>query len=54
MLLDLKVNILGCVLNDLDLQSRAGYGHRYYHYHYRYGHYYQEEAPPSSVTPGAG
>lgn len=48
MLLDLKANILGCVLNDLDLQSRSGYGYRYYHYHYRYGRYYQEE--PSSAS----
>jgi Mrp family chromosome partitioning ATPase len=43
---DLKANILGCVLNDLDLLNRAGYGYRYYHY--RYGQYYGHDAEGAS------
>ena len=46
LLTDLKANILGVVINDLDLLNRA-YGYRYYHY--RYGQYYGEGE--SSSTP---
>jgi capsular exopolysaccharide synthesis family protein len=30
------VNILGCVLNDLDLSDKSGYGYYYYYSHYGY------------------
>lgn len=46
MLVDIKSNILGCVLNDLDLANRTGYGYRYYHY--RYGQYYGDDASPKA------
>jgi capsular exopolysaccharide synthesis family protein len=34
-----SVNILGCILNDLDLNKMGGYG---YYYYSRYGTYYRE------------
>ncbi len=34
--------LLGCVLNDVDLENRE-YGHYYYYYYRRYGHYYEQE-----------
>lgn len=47
---DLNAHMLGCVLNDLDLENRRkGYGYPYYYYYrsgyYRYGYgYYTSEA----------
>ena len=43
---DVKANILGAVLNDLDLQDQK-YG--YYSYYYRYGYYYGEKTPPKTA-----
>ncbi|MCP4598932.1 MAG: polysaccharide biosynthesis tyrosine autokinase, partial [Proteobacteria bacterium] len=52
-LADIDANILGAVLNDLDLSNRK-YGQHYYYYYYKkYGYYYgkdeetRESAPPS-------
>jgi succinoglycan biosynthesis transport protein ExoP len=39
------VNILGCVLNDLDLSKRGANG---YYYYSRYGYYYREEEQASA------
>ena len=52
---DLGAKMLGCVLNDLDLESRRkGYGYPYYYYYksgyYRYGYHSNEEA---GAKPGA-
>jgi polysaccharide biosynthesis transport protein len=35
-LADSHVNLLGCVLNDLDLNKQNSYGYRYYYSHYGY------------------
>lgn len=45
---DLGAKMLGCVLNDLDLEGRRkGYGYPYYYYYrsgyYRYGYYASDE-----------
>ncbi len=49
MLLDVHTNILGAILNDVDL-TRRGYG--YYSYYYRGGYYYyaaeKTETPPAT------
>jgi succinoglycan biosynthesis transport protein ExoP len=37
---DGNVNVLGCILNDLDLNKQARYGYYYYYYYSRYGSYY--------------
>jgi polysaccharide biosynthesis transport protein len=50
LLQDVRANILGAVLNDLDL-TRRGYG--YYTYYYRGGYYYgseKAENPPATPT----
>jgi len=39
------VNILGCVLNNLDLSKRNGYG---YHYYSKYGYYSRDDESASS------
>jgi succinoglycan biosynthesis transport protein ExoP len=50
---DIEANILGAVLNDLDLTSRK-YGKHYYHYYYtKYGDYYELNRP-SDVPPPPG
>jgi capsular exopolysaccharide synthesis family protein len=36
---DGKVNVVGCILNDLDLTKQSGYG---YYYYAKYGYYYQD------------
>ncbi|MCP4197690.1 MAG: CpsD/CapB family tyrosine-protein kinase, partial [Proteobacteria bacterium] len=47
---DIEANILGVVLNDLDLTNRK-YGKHYYHYYYtKYGDYYELNRP-SDVPP---
>jgi capsular exopolysaccharide synthesis family protein len=45
------VNILGCVLNDLDLSKRGGYGSYYYS---KYGYYYHDQEQPQSSTATLG
>jgi capsular exopolysaccharide synthesis family protein len=50
---DVKANVLGCVLNDID-PSRPTYGYNYYHYYQRYGYYYgsdEKSNPQTSSTP---
>lgn len=41
-LTDVNANILGAVINNLDLDSKE-YGNYYYYYHQRYGYYYSEK-----------
>jgi polysaccharide biosynthesis transport protein len=49
---DNSVNILGCILNDLDLSKQKQYG---YYYYYRYGYYYRsDEAAAAGVQGGTG
>jgi capsular exopolysaccharide synthesis family protein len=58
---DLSATLLGCLLNDLDLESRRkGYGYPYYYYYksgyYRYGYYSygsneEEEKKPPPAKP---
>lgn len=54
-LLSRGANLLGCVLNNLDLAKMGNYGaYSYYHY-YGYDYRYEEEAPgPSSGTGAPG
>lgn len=40
---DIDANILGAVLNDLDINDRK-YGKNYYYYYKKYGYYYHSEA----------
>ncbi len=47
---DVNANILGTVINDLDLDNKE-YGHYYYYYYHRYGYYYGEkENTPEAVN----
>jgi succinoglycan biosynthesis transport protein ExoP len=48
---DGRVNLLGCILNDLDM-SKQGYG-SYYYYYSRYGQYYAADDRAPSGAPGA-
>ena len=43
---DGQVNVLGCILNDLDLSQRGQYG---YYYYSRYGYYYRQEPAESGA-----
>ena len=46
------VNLLGCVLNNLDLVRMGNYGaYGYYHY-YGYDYRYEEENPPAPAPAG--
>jgi polysaccharide biosynthesis transport protein len=48
---DIDANILGAVLNDLDLSNRK-YGQYYQHYYYRkYGYYYESHERDTSPPP---
>ncbi len=47
-LADGRVNVLGCVLNDLDLSKQNSYGYRYYYSHYGYHAGYGEGADSPS------
>ncbi len=47
---DGSVNILGCILNDIDLSKRGRYGY-YYYYYARYGQGYY--AARDTATPGS-
>ena len=44
---DVKINILGALLNDVDL-NRRGYGQYYYSHYRQQGSYYAEEPPPAA------
>jgi succinoglycan biosynthesis transport protein ExoP len=48
---DGRVNLLGCIINDLDVSKQSRYG-AYYYYYSRYGTYYGSEevaAPPPAA-----
>jgi capsular exopolysaccharide synthesis family protein len=49
--MDGGVNVLGCVVNDLDVAKHSRYGY-YYYYYSRYGSYYAAE-DAGRVAPGA-
>jgi succinoglycan biosynthesis transport protein ExoP len=50
---DGRVNLLGCIINDLDVSKQGRYG-AYYYYYSRYGTYYgQDEAPATGRAPSA-
>lgn len=40
-------NVLGCIINDLDLSKPGPYGSYYYYYYSRYGTYYSNDEPVS-------
>jgi Mrp family chromosome partitioning ATPase len=40
---DIGGRILGCILNDVDLQRRVGGYSSYYYYYRRYGQYYRDD-----------
>ncbi len=46
---DVGANILGCVLNDVDLSKQSGYGGYYY---YRGGYYYANDEPGGEADGG--
>jgi succinoglycan biosynthesis transport protein ExoP len=51
---DARVNLLGCIINDLDVSKQGRYG-SYYYYYSRYGTYYGPDegatrAPPPAAT----
>jgi capsular exopolysaccharide synthesis family protein len=51
--LDGGVNVLGCVVNDLDVAKHSRYGY-YYYYYSRYGQYYAaDDRAASAATPSA-
>jgi polysaccharide biosynthesis transport protein len=37
---DSRANVLGCIINDLDIKNHNKYGYYYYQYYSRYGNYY--------------
>ena len=49
-LVDIDSEILGAVLNDLDLNNRK-YGQHYYYYYKKYGYYYDEGGQDSGDNP---
>jgi succinoglycan biosynthesis transport protein ExoP len=50
---DGRVNLLGCIMNDLDVSKQGRYG-AYYYYYSRYGTYYgSDEAAATGRAPGA-
>ncbi len=50
-LMDIEANILGAVLNDLDLSNRKYGKHYYYYYYKKYGYYYAESEAAAEVEP---
>jgi capsular exopolysaccharide synthesis family protein len=48
------VNLMGCLLNDLDLSDKSSYG--YYYYYRQYGYYTSKDDPlgPRGAKPSAG
>jgi Mrp family chromosome partitioning ATPase len=51
-LADISSEILGAVMNDLDLEDRK-YGRYYYHYYKKYGYYYGSSDDDRETTPPA-
>lgn len=49
---DGRVNVLGCVVNDLDVVKHSRYGY-YYYYYSRYGSYYAADERAATGTTGA-
>jgi hypothetical protein len=47
-----RVNVLGCVVNDLDVAKHSRYGY-YYYYYSRYGSYYAAEDKAAVARPPA-
>ncbi|MCU1280210.1 MAG: wzc2, partial [bacterium] len=45
-------NVLGCILNDLDLTRQGTYG--YYYYYSKYGGYYEDESQSPAVKESSG
>jgi Mrp family chromosome partitioning ATPase len=50
-LLGVNAPLMGCILNDVDLEDRR-YGQYSYYYYHQYGQYYAEDTP--ELTEGAG
>jgi len=53
-LLSRGANLLGCVLNNLDLTQMGNYGASSYYHYYGYDYRYEEESPasePGSTAP---
>lgn len=48
-LADVNANVLGVVLNDLDIEKRQ-YGYDYYRYYHRYGYYYRDEKESAKAS----
>jgi capsular exopolysaccharide synthesis family protein len=48
--MDGGVNVLGCVVNDLDVNRHSRYGY-YYYYYSRYGSYYSTETGNKAPSP---
>jgi len=54
-LLSRGANLMGCVLNNLDLARMGNYGSSGYYHYYGYDYRYEEDAPPASASaPPAG
>jgi capsular exopolysaccharide synthesis family protein len=49
---DSNVNVLGCILNDLDLSKHGTYG--YYYYYSKYGGYYDDDSKTAPVKESSG
>jgi capsular exopolysaccharide synthesis family protein len=48
--MDGRINILGCILNDLDLSKQSSYG---YYYYSRYGYYYRDNEETAALKESA-
>ena len=46
---DVNANVLGVIINNLDLDNRE-YGHYYYYYYHRYGYYYGDKEKTSEAA----
>ncbi len=54
-LLSRGANLMGCVLNNLDLARMGNYGSSGYYHYYGYDYRYEEDVPPASASaPPAG
>ncbi len=45
---DGAVNVLGCILNDINLSRQREYGYYSYYYYSRYGYYTRDEKPAAA------
>ncbi|HAL93071.1 MAG TPA: hypothetical protein DCM68_08630 [Verrucomicrobia bacterium] len=52
-LLSRGANLLGCVLNNLDLARMGNYGASSYYHYYGYDYRYEEESPAAPPAPGS-